>query len=61
MFYSTCAIQLQEAEAVHVLGNKLSVKLSEHSSMLLMKLCNCRFIVVAIYVSNFKHGFILEY
>ena len=34
---------------------------SEHSSMLLMKLCNCRFIVVAIYVSNFKHGFIREY
>ena len=34
---------------------------SEHSSMLLMKLCNCRFIVVAIYVSNFEHEFIHEY
>ena len=34
---------------------------SEHASMLLIKLCNCRFIIVAIYVLNFEHEFIREY
>ena len=34
---------------------------SEHSSMLLIKLCNCRFIVVEKYVLNFEHEFIREY
>ena len=52
-FYNTCVIQLQEVEAMHELRHKLAN--SEHSSMLLIKLCNCRFIIVAIFVLNCEH------
>ena len=48
-FYSTCAIQLQGSRNSACARTQTN---SEHSSMLLIKLCNCRFIVVAIYVSN---------